>query len=435
MYTEYVFENKKYEVALRDMKSALFDIISSEESKIASLRQKAFSDSKIANQADLQALFVRQDDCLRTLLSISKKLTKALQSVDTCSRELKQIEDANVAQIVATVYGTDAEIQKAVTESKEAVAEEARQAEPTSPMTELVDSMVKDEGDALAAAAGPADVESIMVEGSKIRTMTDDILAEASKKEAAASTTTPPVIPPEPDLTIDFSTPSEPVIAVTDDPVVTTSTEPVITVAEDTPVFVDPEVDSEEDTTPGPIFDVPEADYKTSPELPSGEEEPVEEDHHIFAYNDDLTTVPDEQEEEDDDFFDNMEDSYDEEINQAPERPFGEEEAPVITSASDVMERVLFRKRSMDPVKVIAVNKQQALNLRKSLSTQEALLHAKGIVPPVIEEGAPLKKEVENMMQEASDLYSEGKVADAQVLFDQIHDTAGEPTPAVEMVR
>ncbi|MBR3211123.1 MAG: hypothetical protein IKF71_04230 [Bacilli bacterium] len=108
MYTEYVFDNKKYEVASREIKATLFDIVSSEEERIAQLREKAFIDATDPRRAaELQNLYVQQDSCLREILSISEQLTKSLQRVDACSRKLKQIEDKNIAQIIANIKGIE----------------------------------------------------------------------------------------------------------------------------------------------------------------------------------------------------------------------------------------------------------------------------------------------------------------------------------------
>ena len=40
MYTDYVFENRKYDIALRDVKSILFDIVMSEQEKVTSIISK-----------------------------------------------------------------------------------------------------------------------------------------------------------------------------------------------------------------------------------------------------------------------------------------------------------------------------------------------------------------------------------------------------------
>ena len=101
MYTEYVFENKAYEVALRDIKSILFDIVSQEEKNIAVLRERAFSDTSVVNAPAMQSLFVQQDERLRAVLGISDQLTRAIQEVDACSKQLRLIDQKTVQQVLA----------------------------------------------------------------------------------------------------------------------------------------------------------------------------------------------------------------------------------------------------------------------------------------------------------------------------------------------
>ena len=170
MYTEYVFENKKYEVAARDIKATLFDIVSTEEGKISDLREKAFietNDPKVAK--DLQNLYVQQDGLLREILAASDNLYKTLEKVDTCSRKLKQIENKNLAEIVATIHGDVNQMsQKAVQEQvtqqveQQQVAEAASTqpvvAEEAQPLVveeaqvaQNTEQVVQDEGDSLAA--------------------------------------------------------------------------------------------------------------------------------------------------------------------------------------------------------------------------------------------------------------------------------------------
>ena len=53
MYTEYVFDDKKYEVASKYLKSILFDIVNEETSKLADIREK------IAEADESEALGIR----------------------------------------------------------------------------------------------------------------------------------------------------------------------------------------------------------------------------------------------------------------------------------------------------------------------------------------------------------------------------------------
>ena len=156
MYTEYVFENKRYEVACREIKATLFDIVTAEEEKIASLRDKAFVDATDSKQAaELQNLYVQQDACLREILSISDQLTKSMQRVDTCSRKLKQIEDKNIAQIIATIHDVNEAQQMMAMQTQPQMMDVAQSEKASGPA-------VVDEGDSYAASQVSSAVDVAM---------------------------------------------------------------------------------------------------------------------------------------------------------------------------------------------------------------------------------------------------------------------------------
>ena len=401
MYTEYVFENKKYEVALRDMKSALFDIVSAEEAKIASLREKAFTESQIGDQAAMQALFVKQDDCLRDILSISKKLTKAIQNVDSCSRELKQLESKGMADMIANMQqqnvAKEENYQTQEINPQEVVEEKIA---PTS-MEDIANSIVHDEGDALSNP----DMQGIVPEytqTSGIQTMTDDIMEAAKTQDIPLEAPeTGPVVEEvvQEDKNLDFES------NVIQNPVIVPNDEPVITAVTD-----EYEVDQNQENAPMDAAIVPED--KPMDEVVVTEDNPTdvvivpdggsadaplegeEKPHLIMAYNDSISTVKDETQEQ------------------------AKTEEGV---ASDVtLERISFKKRSTTAPKVIMVGGKQALKLKQSLATQEALLNAKGIIPRADE--VTKQQQIESMMTEANALYADGKVEEAQNMFDQISE-------------
>ena len=67
MYTEYVFDDKKYEVASKNLKSILFDVVNAESSKLADIREKIAE----ADESDLRSKMIELcDKHERTLLSI-----------------------------------------------------------------------------------------------------------------------------------------------------------------------------------------------------------------------------------------------------------------------------------------------------------------------------------------------------------------------------
>ena len=206
MYTEYVFENKRYEVASREIKATLFGIITTEEEKIAKLREKAFVDATDPRQAaELQNLYVQQDACLREILSISDQLTKSLQRVDTCSRKLKQIEDKNIAQIIATIHDANEAQQMMAMQPPQPQVIEVTEPEMVA-QTQTYEApvmvgepvMVADEGDAYAAgqvssaadvAMAPEPVDEPVMESEapvvhEVMEVPEDVAASIEEKKA-----------------------------------------------------------------------------------------------------------------------------------------------------------------------------------------------------------------------------------------------------------
>ena len=100
MYTEYIFENREYDVALRDVKSILFDIVMTEQAKVTAIISKVRTTGDTNLQEKLISLCNEQAECLRSLLDISNSFRENLQLLDSYSRELKRIENKNIANII-----------------------------------------------------------------------------------------------------------------------------------------------------------------------------------------------------------------------------------------------------------------------------------------------------------------------------------------------
>ena len=120
MFTEYVFENRKYDIALRDVKSILFDIVMSEQEKVTSIISKVRTTGNEELQEKLITLCNEQGECLRNLLEISNSFSENLQLLDSYSRELKKIENKNIASIISEMRSENANARK----KKKAKAEE-----------------------------------------------------------------------------------------------------------------------------------------------------------------------------------------------------------------------------------------------------------------------------------------------------------------------
>ena len=82
MYTEYVFESKKIDVALCQIKAAILDIVSGEQEKISSVREKADSIQDEDIKEILGRLCSEQEECVQKLMSFSNELAKILKKLD-----------------------------------------------------------------------------------------------------------------------------------------------------------------------------------------------------------------------------------------------------------------------------------------------------------------------------------------------------------------
>ena len=119
MYTEYVFENREYDVALRDVKSILFDIVMAEQSKVTAIIGKVQSTGDIKLQEKLINLCNEQGECLHSLLDISNSFREHLQKLDSYSRELKRIEQKNIANIITDMRKNNTKREDSPVETQE----------------------------------------------------------------------------------------------------------------------------------------------------------------------------------------------------------------------------------------------------------------------------------------------------------------------------
>ena len=450
MYTEYVFENKSYEVALRDIKSILFDIVAQEEKNIADLREKAFSDTPAVNAPAMQSLFIQQDERLRNVLGISDQLTKAIQDVDTCAKDLHAIEKEGMQQVLSGQQSKpDLSLQAAVGNALQASTVEEETVEEKTPanMGEIADAMSTDEGDSMSQEA-----EEEAKAG--ISTMTDDLIAAHSDEEEAK----------EPEL--DFS--ENPVITNPVIPIDESAVQSVEAQAEESSGEEKPDLIIAYNDDVSTIEESPEEKTEEAPAEQADAASTEEKPDLIFAYNDDISTIKDMDEEAEAEATDaeaNTEATATEEPVLTPiaedpapvaaeaepaeevvEETTAEEEtddiamdeeveeetpvenvadvAPVdpvpvepTASTGDVPSVIIFRKRNADAPRGIMISKEQSTKLKASVAVQTALLNAKG----VLQTSYSGEKQLEAMMEEANALYAEGKVAEAQDKIEQIN--------------
>lgn len=111
MFTEYIFENKKYEVAIRDLKSTLFDIVAIENAKLSDIEMRLSREFNPEVHEELQVLYEKQNTCLKRALEISGELSDSLMELDSYSKELNKLENGNVAEMITDLG--DKKIEKA----------------------------------------------------------------------------------------------------------------------------------------------------------------------------------------------------------------------------------------------------------------------------------------------------------------------------------
>ena len=101
MYTEYAFEDKKYEVASKYIKSILFDIVNAETSKLADIREKIAEAEESELRNKMIELCNKHESALLNILGVSDQLNNILQSIDSFSRDLRLLENESLAEIVS----------------------------------------------------------------------------------------------------------------------------------------------------------------------------------------------------------------------------------------------------------------------------------------------------------------------------------------------
>ena len=103
------------------------------------------------------------------------------------------------------------------------------------------------------------------------------------------------------------------------------------------------------------------------------------------------------------------------------------------TDSSNKAEILEFHKKSGDSTKAIITSARQILKLRKSLKTQQALLNARGFFNLNAKEqdvgdsnidfnNDDIKSILETMLEKANKLYKEGKVDEAQKMYEKISE-------------
>lgn len=377
MKNDYIFENKEYESAVKSLKATFFDIVFQEEAMLKNLEERIQKeyDSNVKNQ--MIELLNKQNKSLDETLELIDKLTNSVVLLDSFVQELNSIDDKIVEGI-------------------------------------LNKSDKKEEVEELEVIGGPNDTSI----NTPVESPPEELISEAPAEEL-----------PQEEVPINID-------PNTDDSVF----EPIEEVPEETEEPIGEEQNEEV------VEDVPTEEVVEQPEEPITEET-VEEQ----IPEEENTDVVEEQTEP------QVEENTEIDLPDVVETDTIEENS----DGSQTFRLKVNKRNSEDKAKAIIVNQLQYSKLESSISTQDALLHARGIfrdndsiedankeepmvnvitidsantlndtetspkveidedfeIPELVE---VTPQNIESMMQEANDLYKEGKVDEAKEMYDEI---------------
>lgn len=448
MITEYIYENQEYENVLVKIKAALMDIISSEENKLYEIEQKITTTTDESFKEKLSKLCADERCALRQIIITMNTLSASLEKVDSYSKDFDSIEDENIKEIIAdlkneNVNNISENVESPVYKQEEAI--ESSQEEPI---------MVQEQEEIAEPVEQTEEKETPVVEENDEETYPTE----------------------EPEETIEQATPT---IEEKTEPI--EQSEDISNEVEDTPISeqIEPEetITNSEEVVPEVSQEVQNEEqvYENQPiETPVDNTEVVQEEQPEDAqvYDENVEAVADEQPPEQISQEENTplipivteqtkqqqpsketeeqasseiaeEDvvappSVDENVQQQEFKPSipAIENQENVTYQEDLPKEPLmtFIKASQDSPKAILTSLKQVTNLRSSYKTQNALLSSRGTiasrningvdseVQELVDNGllAPSSENIEAMMNEANKLYQEGKINEAQEMYDQI---------------
>lgn len=448
MITEYIYENQEYENVLVKIKAALMDIISSEENKLYEIEQKITTTTDEIFKEKLSKLCADERCALRQIIITMNTLSASLEKVDSYSKDLDSIEDENIKEIIAdlkneNVNNISESIESPVYKQEEAiessqeepimVQEQEEIAEPVEQTEEKETPVVEENDEETYPTEEPE--ETIEQATPTIEEKTEPI--EQSEDISNEVEDTPISEQIEPEKTI---TSSEEVV-----PEVSQEVQNEEQVYENQPIETpidNTEVVQEEQPEDAPVYDenveevageqpseqisqeentplIPIVTEQTKQQQPSKEKE---EQASSEIAEEDVVAPP----------------SVDENVQQQEFNPSipAIENQENVTYQEDLPKEPLmtFIKASQDSPKAILTSLKQVTNLRSSYKTQNALLSSRGTiasrningvdseVQELVDNGllAPSSENIEAMMNEANKLYQEGKINEAQEMYDQI---------------
>lgn len=483
MITEYVYENQEYENVLVKIKAALMDIISSEENKLYEIEQKITTTTDEIFKEKLSKLCADERCALRQIIITMNTLSASLEKVDSYSKDLDSIEDENIKEIIADLKNENVnnisesldspvykqgetiesinqdpdvvrEINDYADSKEEPVVEESVEQVPEEITTQEEPIMVQEQEEIAEPVEQTEEKETPVVEENDEETYPTEEQEETI--EQATPTIEEKTEPIEQSEDISNEVEDTPISEQIEPEETITSSEEVVPevsqevqneeqVYENQPIETtvdNTEVVQEEQPEDAPVYDenVEEvADEQPSEQISQEENTPLipivteqtkqqqprkekEEQPSSEIVEEDVVAPPSVDE-------NGLEQEF------SPSIPAIENQENVTYQEELPKEPLMtFIKVSKDSPKAILTSLKQVTNLRSSYKTQNALLSSRGTiasrningvdseVQELVDNGllAPSSENIEAMMNEANKLYQEGKINEAQEMYDQI---------------
>ncbi len=245
----YVFEDKKYEAAVRNLKATFFDIIFREEAMLKNLEQRIGTEQNEVVRQQMLDLWTKQNESLDQTLGLVENLTNSVKVLDTFISELSSIDEKIVQDILnsGNHYHEDPKYQEQIQEPEQQVA----------PQQEIVEEPIQEEVPQEEVQQAPA-VEQPSMPEPVMMDVNQEVFGENSDLDANSEFD----LTPNNDDAFEPIESQEPAGEVTDEPVI---------IATETPSDV-PEMEVVNEENDG--SDLP---FIVQPDNIEKEEEPQEE--------------------------------------------------------------------------------------------------------------------------------------------------------------
>ena len=197
MFTEYIFHDKRIEVAVRDLKATLYDVFVSEEKKLESINNKISSETDDEKKERLQSISSQESTCLKDMALLTEQLSESLKSLDSCAGELEKFNNEVMAELISGANKSSELEDNMDNDAKQEVVEDTKDDVSSDDMAATVDeasdndltatedvSVEETSEDSLVETS-----EEPMVETSGVNSLIDPFIPDEPVEEAPAEET------------------------------------------------------------------------------------------------------------------------------------------------------------------------------------------------------------------------------------------------------